>query len=162
MSFDTTDSSNYITTASPSARMPWVSGSGLTATLGMQSFSDLAAQLAGSGYGINAGSFGVVGDGTTDNSAALQAATTAALEFGLTVFLPVGMIKMGAAGWDLFDAANIPPAYSQKPLVFIGQAMNAWGQNMGNYGGTMLNITTTRTNGGVYAKMNGYFSFIFT
>jgi hypothetical protein len=92
---------------------------------------------------FNVKAYGAKGDGTTDDTAAVQdAITAAAAAGGGVIYFPAGTYLLGTA-LSIPYVAGTPPL--QKPLRFTGALMDtngaSWGHDLN--GGSILNLTET-------------------
>jgi Pectate lyase superfamily protein len=114
-----------------------ISPSQLPAVINASSILDKGGQF------FNAKAYGAVGDGVTNDTTAVQAAITAAMVAGGTVYFPPGKYLIAGALTLPNDSAS--PVSNQNPLRLTGSLMDISAQGTAKTpaGGAILNLTET-------------------
>lgn len=94
--------------------------------------------------------FGAIGDGTTDDTAAIQAAIDAAEVAGGVVYFPIGTYR-------ITSALTIQPASASQSIRLLGASMN--GDPATNTFGAVIVQETANTNGLAFGT-NAYHAFV--
>jgi Pectate lyase superfamily protein len=132
-----------------------VSSSQLPATLNTSGIEDKGGQVFNVKASYN-GIPGAKGDGTTDDTAAVNSAIAAAIAVGGTVYFPPGTYLVAGALVVPNDGSTPP---NQKPLRMTGALMDAGSIGTGKApsGGAILNLTgTSNTVGKIDTRGQGY------
>lgn len=115
---------------------------------------EISGDNGGKGQVFNVKAYGATGNGSTDDSSAVQAAINAATAAGGgTVYFPSGTYRLGTALTFPNDGAT--PVSSMNPLRLIGASSH--NNNQDRTGGSILDITeTSDTYGGIDLRAYGY------
>lgn len=117
---------------------------GAAATVGALGY---AAARPDAAFAVSAGDIvvsvidhGARGDGTTDDSRAVQDAIAAVAATGGTVFFPVGTYRIDSQLAIPNDGGRIP---RQRPIKLLGQGCHFSGRGTDIYGGSVLDLRST-------------------
>jgi hypothetical protein len=116
---DATNASNLTAHTGAASGAHAASAVSLAGVTGLSSTSNVQAALGYLSNVYNVKAYGAVGDGTTDDTAAIQAAITAAMAAGGgVVFIPEGVFRCNSQLTFTNDGAS--PRAGQAPLAIVG------------------------------------------